>query len=187
MIGFIWCFLLKYPSSIHALFLRRSLTQDATYMAVKAPVRKVDTLYKKKKLAKLLEFLTKQLVRLMNFIYSIESNDEHDDTQYRTTYCKVETDPRTATRYFYFRMTRFCYDDSVKKFIAGRFDVTQDATIGKWLDETHIKNGLTMADSTWRLGLVGANVLECKKPSIFRSIIQEFSKAFYLYQNFMVW
>lgn len=187
MVGFSWCFLLKWPSSIHALFLRRSLAQDATYVAVKAPVRKIDTLYEKKLLANMLEWLTSKFTLVMNSLYSIESNDVYDETQYKTTYCKVETDPRTATRYFYFRMKRYCYDDMIKKFTPGRFDVTKDANIRSWISHSNIKNGLTMADSTWRLGLVGANVLECPKPSLIRSIITEFSQPFYLYQNFMVW
>ena len=187
MVGFSWCFLLKWPSSIHALFLRRSLAQDATYVAVKAPVRKIDTLYEKKLLANMLEWLTSKFTLVMNSLYSIESNDVYDETQYKTTYCKVETDPRTATRYFYFRMKRYCYDDMIKKFTPGRFDVTKDANIRSWISDSNIKNGLTMADSTWRLGLVGANVLECPKPSLIRSIITEFSQPFYLYQNFMVW
>lgn len=187
MVGFAWCFLLKWPDSIHAICLRRSLAHDATYVAVKAPVRKIDTVYEKKKLANMLEWLTTKFTLMMNYMYSLESNDKYDDTQYKTTYCKIETDPRTATKYFYFRMRRYCYDDRVKKFAPGHFDVTKNATIGNWLSDENIKNGLTMAESTWRLGQVGANVLECPKPSLIRSIIREFSHPFYLYQNFMVW
>lgn len=83
---------------------------------------------------------------MMNLIYSLEG--DITATQYRTTYCKIQTDPRTATKFVYFRMRRYCYDDRVKRFVPGRFDVTKDATIGYFLNESSIKNGLTMAEST---------------------------------------
>lgn len=187
MTGFVWCFLLKWPNSIHDMCMRRCLPSSATYVAVRAPVKKIDTLYETKRLANVLEWLTCKFTLVMNFLYSIESNDGYDETQYRTTYCKVETDLRTATKYFHFRMKRYCYNDMEKRFAPGRFDVTKDDTIGDWIEEENIKNGLTMAESTWRLGLVGANVLQCPEPSLIRSIITEFSHPFYLYQNFMVW
>jgi hypothetical protein len=47
--------------------------------------------------------------------------------------------------------------------------------------------GLTAEESTRRLGVVGPNILDLKKPTVIGSIMKEFSKPFYLYQNFMVW
>ena len=47
-IGFLWCFFLKYPYSIRSLFLRRCLHEEATYIAVSAPIHVVDTHYQNK-------------------------------------------------------------------------------------------------------------------------------------------
>ena len=45
----------------------------------------------------------------------------------------------------------------------------------------------TNAEASMRRGIVGPNVLDLKKPTIITSIANEFSKPFYLYQNFLVW
>ena len=94
---------------------------------------------------------------------------------------------KTSSKYFNFRMRRYIYDDSSKKYIPGCCSVTQDTTIGQWLDKSYLHNGLTSDESSKRLGIVGPNVLDLKKPTLFGSIKNEFSKPFYLYQNFMVW
>jgi hypothetical protein len=54
------------------------------------------------------------------------------------------------------------------------------------LNKNYMHKGLTTEESSKRLGIVGPNVLDLKKPTIVGSIRKEFSKAFYLYQNFMV-
>jgi hypothetical protein len=89
MTGFVWCFLLKYPTSIRSLFLRRCLPSDATYVAVSAPVRNVDTLYEKKCIVKFLGFLLDGFYGFMDFIYSMKSEDADTGLRYKTEYCKV--------------------------------------------------------------------------------------------------
>jgi hypothetical protein len=66
-------------------------------------------------------------------------------------------------------------------------DITEGATIGDWLDKDTMHKGLTGNEATQRLGVVGPNILDLKKPTVLGCIIREFSKPFYLYQNFMVW
>ncbi|KAL7521821.1 hypothetical protein ACHAWX_006509 [Stephanocyclus meneghinianus] len=187
MTGFVWCFLLKYPSSIRSLFLRRCLPSDATYVAVSAPVQTVDTLYEKKCIVKFLGFLLDGFYGFMDFIYSIKSEDADTGLRYKTTYCKVRIDEKTGSRYFYFRMRRYIYDDTESKFVPGRLNVAEDSTIEHWLSKDHMQHGLSSQEATRRLGVVGPNVLDLKKPTILGSIVREFSKPFYLYQNFMVW
>jgi cation-transporting ATPase 13A3/4/5 len=72
-------------------------------------------------------------------------------------------------------------------FIPGRLDITEGATIGNWLNKDTLHKGLTSNEATQRLGVVGPNILDLKKPTVLGCIIREFSKPFYLYQNFMVW
>ena len=65
-------------------------------------------------------------------------------------------------------------------------DIAKDTSIGKWLDKNTMEKGLSMSESTWRLGIVGENCLHMSKPTLLKSIIREFHKPFYLYQNYMV-
>lgn len=60
-------------------------------------------------------------------------------------------------------------------------------TIGRWLDRSYLYEGLSHEEASIRRGIVGPNVLDLKKPTILMSIANEFSKPFYLYQNFLVW
>ena len=89
MVGFFWCFCLKYPQSIYSLFLRRCLPIDATHIAVTAPAERVDTLYEQKYLANFFGVVQKTVCRLMNFIYSIEPTVDQYGVEYKTTYCTV--------------------------------------------------------------------------------------------------
>ena len=68
-----------------------------------------------------------------------------------------------------------------------RLDATDDSTIGSWVSKDKMQQGLSAHEATRRLGVVGPNILDLKKPTILGSIVREFSKPFYLYQNFMVW
>ena len=68
-----------------------------------------------------------------------------------------------------------------------RLNVAEDSTIGNWLSKEQLQHGLSSHEAARRLGVVGPNVLDLKKPTILGSIVREFSKPFYLYQNFMVW
>lgn len=72
-------------------------------------------------------------------------------------------------------------------FAIRRLDISEDSTIGNWLDDSTKYKGLATDEAIKRLGIVGQNTLDLKKPTIIGSILREFSKPFYLYQNFMVW
>lgn len=103
MVGFFWCFCLKYPNSIHSLFLRRCLPRDATHIAVTAAVKRVDTMYEKKCLMNFFGVVQKSVCRLMNFVYSLESNVSDSGVEYKTTYCKVISGESSAQMMFFVR------------------------------------------------------------------------------------
>lgn len=134
MVGFFWSFLLKYPASIYSMFLRRCLPMNATHVAVTAPVKRIDTLYEQTRIANCFGVIQRSICRVLNCIFSLESNQT--GVECKTTYCEVISgevfsekfislfilrenshfyavlfllDPRTATRYFYFRMRRYVY------------------------------------------------------------------------------
>ena len=119
--------------------------------------------------------------------YSDKSQNPAKGLHNEVTYCSVRVDGKTGSRYFYFRFRRYIYDSGSNKFIPGCWNVQQDTAIRDWLDSSYLYQGLSKDEAVKRLGIVGPNVLELKKPTIFSSIIHEFSKPFYLYQNFLVW
>jgi hypothetical protein len=78
-------------------------------------------------------------------------------------------------------MWRYILDVEAGNFVPGTMDVA--STSGDFLGQV---GGLTTEEVTRRTGLAGPNVIPMEKPAILRSIVKEFSKGFYLYQNFMV-
>lgn len=188
MVGIVWCFFLKYPTSVHSLFLRRCLFDESSYVAVRAPVRRVDTNDKTKKwITDVLSSVNSCFHSVMSFLYSDASLHPQGSASNQVTFCPVREDKKTGSRYFYFRMRRYTYDSKSERFVLGCWDVTEGSTIGHWTDEDYMYKGISENEATKRFGFVGPNVLDLKKPTILRSIMNEFSKPFYLYQNFMVW
>jgi len=84
-------------------------------------------------------------------------------------------------------MRRYIFDSETNRFVLGCWNVTEDTTIGQWMDKDFLHRGISDDEAIKRFGFVGPNILDLKKPTILRSIISEFAKPFYLYQNFMVW
>eukprot|EP00956_Cyclotella_meneghiniana_P011336 scaffold15938_cov27-Cyclotella_meneghiniana.AAC.2 len=78
-------------------------------------------------------------------------------------------------------------DDSMKRYRPGCMDIAKDSTIGKWLEKDSMTKGLSISESTWRLGIVGENRIHMDKPTVIKSFFKEFHKPFYLYQNYMIW
>ncbi len=185
VIGFAWCFFLKYPASIKSLFLRRCVLNNASYVAVSAPVQSVDTHYDNNIIVEFLMILGNSFKSMLSFIYSDEAQHPSTNSGYKSTFCKVSVDTKTGSKYFYFRMRRYIYCDETKKYIPGCWVSTQK--IGSWLDSSYLHYGLSTEEASKRLGIVGSNVLDLKKPTVFGAIKTEFSKPFYLYQNAMVW
>jgi len=121
----------------------------------------------------------------MCLIYSMKP--PVDGLKTSVTFCKVRLDKTTETRYFYFQFRRFIFDKSVMKFVAGSWDVVENATIRDWLDKSHLHQGLSNDEAVVRRGVVGPNVLELQKPTVMGSMFAEFSKSFYIYQTYMIW
>ena len=131
-------------------------------------------------MTKLLSSMGYVFQSVLSFLYS----DETQKQGIKVTYCKVRHDVKTDSKYFYFRMRRYIYNHHEQKFIPGCWDVTDNSTIGSWLDPNLMYHGLNYVEATERLKIVGPNVLDLRKPTIVSSIMNEFSAPFYLYQNF---
>lgn len=165
------------------------LPKDSNYVAVTAPVQSIVDNYKNDFIVKLLSTLSRIFHGALSFVYSDTAQRVTHGLHVEVTFCKVKVDTQTSSRYFYFRFRRYIFDDAQNKFIPGCWDILQDdkRTIGHWLDREYLYEGLSNAEASMRRGIVGPNVLDLKKPTIITSIANEFSKPFYLYQNFLVW
>ena len=175
------------PPLVFFLVLTGCLPKDANYIAVTAPVQSIVDNYKNDYIVKLLATLSRIFHGVLSFVYSDTSQRLTQGVH--VTFCKVKVDAKTGSRYFYFRYRRYIFDASQNTFIPGCWDIQQDEkrTIGHWLDRSYLYEGLSNEEASMRRGIVGPNVLDLKKPTIIMSIANEFSKPFYLYQNFLVW
>jgi hypothetical protein len=103
------------------------------------------------------------------------------DPSYETNICKIEKS-RDGVKSFYCLMGRYVFNEDDDKYIPGTMQVGR--TIGDFLSLT---GGLTTEQADKNYQLVGSNIIRIGKPTVIRSVIKEFSKSFYIYQNFMVW
>ena len=156
---------------------------NAHYVAVTAPINSSDVSLKSNAI---IASLTGCFTSVLSFLFS-NASQRGEGSSTSVTFCKVRMDKTTGTRYFYFRLRRFVYDAASNRFVLGRWDVQEGVKIGEWLDSSYLHQGLSNDEAVRRRGIVGPNVLELKKPTVIGSICTEFSKTFYLYQNFMVW
>ena len=67
-------------------------------------------------------------------------------------------------------------------FVPGTIQVGE--RLGDFLNQSQ---GLSTDEVVQRTAKVGPNIVPMDRPTILGSIRKEFGKAFYLYQNFMVW
>jgi cation-transporting ATPase 13A3/4/5 len=183
MVGFFWCFAFRYPSiySVQSLFLRRCHLDKATHVAITAPTKAVnvkETTSTGMSIQRFINIVWWPIDNLFQRIFWIP----HARKGTTTTFCKIEIDKNTAGRSFYHRMRRYVYDDESGTFVLGT--MTVGSTLGDFLDQAQ---GLTSEEVVQRTARVGRNMIHMTKPTILGSIGKEFSKTFYLFQNFMVW
>ena len=175
---------------------------DAQYVAVTAPTDSFEISLKSNAipasyghglgklqlwmLTKIIASLTGYFTSVLSFIFSNKSQ-RGEGSKTSVTFCKVRVESNTGTRYFYFRFRRFIYNAASSSYVTGSWDIQEGANIGAWLDSSYLYQGLSEDEAAKRLSIVGPNVLKLKKPTVIGSIYAEFSKPFYLYQNFMIW
>lgn len=183
MVGIVWAFAFRYPSSIRDLFLRKCPLSAASFIAAEAPTKTFGN--DENDIPGWGERLMASFWFPFDFCLRVVYSYPYKKPGYETVFCPVETDDATGKRGFYYRMRRFVYDDhdgKTSSFQPGTISIGK--TLGDMLDQ---RNGLSSDEAKKRLGLTGPNRIPMRKPTIFGSIVQEFSKPFYLYQNFMVW
>ena len=176
MVGFPWCFAFKYPASFSSLFLRRCQLEHATHVAIEAPTKAVEVVTAPGLGTQISSIVCAPFHCVLRLYFSYPYG-RHGLV---TTFCEIEND--LLNRSFYHRMRRYIYDEQCGGFIPGV--MTVGLTIGDFLSQA---DGLSNDEVIKRRGLAGPNIIKVNAPTLRGSIVNEFSKVFYLYQNFMVW
>lgn len=165
-----------WPETIASLFRRRCALNEATFVAVVAPVMRVESIAKRKGkfFDEIARFLWLPFKVALCFFFSCKETPPECEL----VYCQV--DPTSFS--FIFRMGRYVYSESDGVYIPGVLDL--GTTLGEYLD---MRDGLTVDQARLHYQLVGPNILVLEKPVLWRCLYNEFSKTFYLYQTFMLW
>jgi len=181
MVGIVWSLCMKWPFSVHTIFLRRCKFSQATHVMVFAPYAE-DTNKHAEVVDRQLKLFVNVLFCGVNFIMSILFNDVNRPAVPGTyDYCRVDVDD-DGNRSFYFRLRLYVYDSENELFVPGSVHV--GGTIGQIIESKH---GLTAHEVHLRRNTVGPNYIRMRKPNFFVELFKEFNKPFYVYQNYLVW
>jgi hypothetical protein len=183
MVGLAFSLCLKWPPTIESLFLRRCLSAQATAVAVFAPSTAPEVKRSSGSLFLVIQGFMSALFKCISTVFAFIFPDGGRSTTVRGTveYCPVLVGA-DGSRSFFFRLRRYVYDDSAGCFVPGVMEVGS-----KLSDFQDCIAGLSEAEATVRRSRIGHNSIDLKPPNLFFGIVEEFSKVFYIYQNFMTW
>jgi len=176
-IGFLWSFAFRWPISIQSLFLRRCTLDQATHVAITSRAKQIEV--EEAKMGEtFLSYAIMPFTCIMHLIFSYPYTPPGFDV----TFCEVSVDSMTGTRCLYHQMCRYVFNEHSASYESGSMNV--GSTFGDFLGQA---KGLSSEEAERRLHVVGHNMIPMAKPTVLGNIGKEFAKAFYLYQNFMVW
>jgi predicted P-type ATPase len=178
-IAFVWVVLFKRPDSLFAAFLRRSSLGDATHVAVFIPLaRGVEVLNKTVTQTAWSQLFDRVFVGVdagLAWLFSEPANPVPGTTENVV----VQFD---KTRFIDFHMRRYHFDEKTQTFLPAQLEVA--GTAAAMLQKQAGLSGAAVAE---REANIGPNIIEIADPSFIRIVFKEFSRIFYVYQNFMTW
>lgn len=182
MVGFLFSLALKWNKQFSSLFLRRCSFEKATHIAVCAPIDEGKGIVFTQKgciyrVSICMGYLKKNLQAMMAFIFSDVNSSS---ATHKVFFCRVVK--QGDEKFFFFRLRKYIFDPLMGEFIPGSCEVGK--TIGEFIEA---KGGLSSADATKRLNVIGPNSIHMSKPNYVKSVIHEFSGTFYVYQNYIIW
>jgi hypothetical protein len=167
-----------WPETIGSLFLRRCKLSEATFVAIVAPVRSVESTLPKSRIT----IICHELVRIgaipVNVFLRFYFSYAEYTSNYETIICPVDQKTYSVVH----RMARYVYSETDSSFIPGTIELGKK--IGELLE---MRNGLTNKQAHVHYQLVGPNCVQLPKPSLLLCLYIEFAKPFYLYQTFILW
>eukprot|EP00457_Paulinella_chromatophora_P000588 gb/GEZN01000588.1/.p1 GENE.gb/GEZN01000588.1/~~gb/GEZN01000588.1/.p1 ORF type:complete len:1220 (+),score=191.62 gb/GEZN01000588.1/:86-3661(+) len=185
----VWWLFLKWPASVYSLFLRRCPLSEAEYVAVFTQEKEGVLLSKSSDSSvlvlskRLMLGLQRALDRICGCLFSDTSSPPGRSGN--VEFCRVDVAHHSdgqLRREFFFHLCLFVYDQKTKVFAPGQ------VSLGRTLqDLLHGSKGLNAEQVLDRRALVGLNEIRVRKPKFSTSLLEEFSKVFYVYQNLMTW
>jgi hypothetical protein len=168
------------PSGFRHLFLRRCPLPVATHVLVVAPEksRRRNRDSGNRLFASCVGLLSCPFSAIVQTLLSYPYNVPGKEI----VFCRVTADRNSGRRWITFRHRRYVLDLSKGGFSPGRVEV------GKLFQDFFSQSqGLTTPEAMQRMSIVGPNKTILTKPTLAASIVVEFSRLFYVYQNFIVW
>jgi hypothetical protein len=178
MVGLVWSFAFMWPETIGGLFLRRCKLSEATFVAVVAPVRRVESTIPQSQITRICHAFVRNAAIPINFTLRLYFSYPKYNPNYETVYCTVDQ----KTYSFVHRMSRYVFSETDSSFIPGTIELGK--TIGELME---MREGLTSDQAHVHYKLVGPNCVQLPKPSLLWCLYTEFAKPFYLYQTFILW
>ena len=181
LVGFFWCFFLKWPASLRAIFWHPCSLADATVVAVwTRSLNKNESVTSQysavSAVRSCLSTVGIMVNRFMAAVFGVDATSM-DGTW---TYCPVLTqeDDLTpgGTKYFVHNFRRYNLDQDT--FVPSGWSLTTP--------EDH-KTGLSPSDVQLRRKQCGPNTIPMGKPTLTKVMIEEFTQPYYTYQNFIMW
>ena len=170
---------LQWPETIESIFLRRCILSQATHVAVVAPIKesKITGTNRTRSWGSVfVQIVLCPFDKFFRFYFSYPTAD----SDFETIYCRVETS--RSSNFFYCRLGRYIYNDETDKYIPASMEV--GITFDDFFSQ---RSGLTSDEVNRRFQQLGPNAITLAKPTLLGSFVKEFSKTFYVYQNFMIW
>ena len=93
----------------------------------------MDAHYKTGMIVRVLNWTGKIFHSILSFLYS-DVDQPTGDSRMKVTVCKIRTDKKTGSKYFYIRMRQYIYSEEENKYVPASCSVTKDTSIGSWLD-----------------------------------------------------
>eukprot|EP00808_Paulinella_micropora_P011287 g80566.t1 len=186
----VWWLFLKWPTSIYSLFLRRCPLNEAEYVAVFTEKEEGALLTKDNESLWLLwsKCLVFGLNSIINWFCRALFSDRCrpagriGDVQLCRVDITVKVDGK-EWREFKFHLCQYILDPETGVFKAGTVNLGGETL----RDLAEKSDGLTTLQVLDRRAVVGPNEVRMRDPSLFTSLLEEFSKIFYVYQSMMAW
>eukprot|EP00808_Paulinella_micropora_P026704 g73567.t1 len=185
----VWWVFLKWPTSVYSLFLRRCPLNEAEYVAVFTEKEEGALMSKDNESLWLVwsKWLVFGLNKFINWFCRALFSDRSTPAGRigDVEICRVDITVRSdgkEWREFKFHLCQYILDTDTGVFKAGKVNMGDTLK-----DLTENTLGLSNLEVLDRRAMVGPNEVRMRDPSFFTSLVEEFSKIFYVYQNMMAW
>ena len=209
--GLIWSFLIKYPQSLSAVFLRRCNLSEATQVAIYHEIQHGPDVPEDDSIFPTFQKLIGRLSALARSVLAVVfagAGERPDPKKAVISYCNVMTNP-DGSRYFVFLYRRYNFDVKRQIFVPGVWETGKtfveiapqgiepidpmERALERGMEDTEPTKyrvngtGLSKLEVKERHRAVGPNFIDMTKPSFISSFLKEANKPFYVYQFYILW